>query len=247
MLTIEGYKCINHFIGNKALLLMGHESKKSAHTGFPLSNYTHLRIDERNFYCVSTNIFKQIIDNDILLYATKQYADKFSTGNAYDVVEAVYLSTKEKLPVIYEFYKNRLDNFLELLRGAHCYIVEYTAEVLGDKVLRLDLFRCVRENKASEGNYDFVGGLFHSFKHISVEGVNLSVGVESNVEIYNPMRIINYAVKSFFFTKLVTSKKDNKFTSLVYFDDRYGLLFVYHYERTPDVYFVDTIRKEKNH
>jgi hypothetical protein len=244
---MEGYELIKDFISRKALLLMTHESKNSTHTGFPLCNYTHLNICERDFYCIASNTFIEIIDNDVLRYATSQYSEKFGTGNALDVVEAIYLSTEEKLPGIYKNYKNRLSDFLELISGAHCYIVEYTNAVLGDKVLRLDLFRFLQKNNVNEDNQDFVGGLFHSFKHISLAGVNLSVGNESKVEIYHPTRIINYAVKSFFFTKLVPSKKDNKFTSLVYFDDRYDLLFVYHYEKTPDVYFVDTIRKEKNH
>ena len=240
----NGYEQIKEFISNKALLLMDHESKNSTHTGFPLCNYTLLRIDGRDFYYVVTNTFKEIIDNNILLYATTQYPEYFGTGNALDVAKAIYLSTEKVLPGVYENYKNRLTDYLELLRSAHCYIVEYTDTVLRDKILRLDLFRCLLKNKANENDCDFVGGLFHAFKHTSVAGVNLSIGRENNVEIYDPMRIINYTVKSFFCAKLDASKKENKFTSLVYFDDRYDLLFVFYHEKETDVYFIDTAYRQ---
>lgn len=245
MKALSEYEIIRDFVSNKALLLMLHESKDSSHVGFPVSNFTVFLVENRDFYCIGTNIFREFIENDVLLYAVRNYPEKFGTGNAIDVVEALYFSAKETMLGLYENYKGRLSDFESLIRTAHAYIVDYTDSVLSEKILRLDLFRFLQKKSDSPDKLDFIGGLLHSFRHISVSGINLSSGNEKNVEIYHPIRIVDYIIKAFFFEDLEKGREENIFTSFIKFDDKYNLFFVFYHEYNSDVYFLKTIRKDK--
>lgn len=167
---------------------MKHENKNYAKVGFPFNNYTIYPIIDRNFYCIQTNTFKDIIEEDYL-HALKQNSDSFGTGNAMDIIKELFKS-KNHL----SFDLERFSNFLKTEQ--FCYIVENANGEIRDNILRIDLFR--KLEPGTKNSLEFVGGIFHSFKHFSIDNINLSTGNDIN-EIENPKDVIQLAIKAFFF------------------------------------------------
>lgn len=70
--------------------LMKSENKDHTITGVPLENYRVIQTEGRTFYIVQTNTFKFTME-EVLLRAQKITPEKFGTGDAYDVIEAMRL------------------------------------------------------------------------------------------------------------------------------------------------------------
>ncbi len=206
---------------------MNYETKSYSKSAFSIQNYSEQKIEGRTFYLVKTNVFNEIMQG-VLVEAVTMYPEKFGTGNALDVIQAISL-----IEPIFDF-----ENFVEFLRTEQfCYIVEIHSGVIKDEVLRIDLFR-----KLSESRDEFIGGIFHALKHFSYNGTNLSIGKDIN-DILNIDQIIEIAIKGFFFfPKEAANKK--KFVSRIHLNDNYNLKFAFHYEEKPGVFFIDTIFKE---
>jgi hypothetical protein len=249
MITIETYNKINNFLELQSISLMQHElmqheNKNSTRTRFPISNFTLFPSSNGlEYYSISTNHFLAIIHDDLLTNAIKENSHKFGTKNAKDVISELLTSCENYLPVIYEIYKGRQEGYLNFLKDTHSYIIANDKGELNVEVLRIDLFRKVEVSKDKSTNFDFTGGLFHAFKHFSINGINLSTGNEKKVELYHPIRIIDFAIKAFFQSKRI--KHDKGFNSEVNFDTNYNLLFTFYYEKETKTYFITTIRKAK--
>lgn len=228
-LIYTDYLAARNFVEAKSLGLMRHEKKDYAKTGFPIQNYRVHDILGRTFYSVRTNVFREIL-NDVLLEATGRYPERFGTGNAEDVIKAIY----DIEPMF------TIDRFVDFLRTEQfCYIFEKVSGDQNNDILRIDLFR--KLDKKGDV-FDFTGGIFHALKHFSYSGTNLSTGKDVN-DITHPAHIITLAIKAFFLeTREVISVKE--FHSTISVSERYNLRFVFYFEENTAVYFVKTIFKE---
>lgn len=232
-MTWESYQAAQAFLEKKALGLMGHEQKDMAKTGFPIQYYTEYNILGRTFYAPAPNVFRHIIGKGFLLEAVKQYPEKFGTGEAYDVVEAIRLvePTFDTTERHAEFLQDEQFSF----------VMEYTATGITENVLRIDLFRHIKQNAA--GNHEFVGGIFHAFKHFSFEGVNLSTGNDVN-DIPSPQRIIELAIRAFYMPE--QSEPTGKgFIGRISMSEVYWLKFSFYHEQVNGVHFINTVHKER--
>lgn len=228
-MNYDDFKAARDFISHKALQLMKHEDKEYAKTGFPPQNYTVYPIQNRVFYSVGTNVFLAIV-RDVLPEAIKKFPDKFGTGNAMDVLTAIY----DTQPM-FDF-----DRFVKFLQTEQfSVLVENEKGEIKDKILRIDLFR-----KLDEGGKVFTGGIFHAFKHFSMNGTNLSTGQDIN-DVPSPEKVIDLAVKAFFLEEHEQSIRSHlNFESRIEINDKYCLKFVFYYEANTGVYFIKTIHIE---
>jgi hypothetical protein len=230
-MTWKSYQAAQALLEKKALGLMRHEKKDIVKIGFPIQFYTEYNIHGRTFYAPASNVFRHIVGKGFLLEAVNQYPEKFGTGEAYDVVKAIRLveptfGTKE-----------RHANFLQ--DEQFCVVMEYTDAGIADNVLRIDLFRHIKKNAA--GNHEFIGGIFHAFKHFSFEGVNLSTGNDIN-DIATPQRIIELAIHAFYMPEH-SEPTVKGFIGRISLDEHYWLKFSFYHERVNDVHFINTVHK----
>lgn len=234
MITHEEYSATKKFIEKVSMNLFEHEKgqRESAKVGFPYINYCDYYIEGRRFFCVKTNVFKALIDSHIVK-AQKKYPQLFGTGNAKNVIKAIYNVEKTL----------QLNWFSDFLRKEQfAYIFEYKNQNDFDKVLRIDLFR--RLDKNCLNKYDFTGGIMHAFKHFSIDGINLSTGKDIN-NLQNPEELLIKATKAFFINKL-EAKGEKKFDTYDKIDEKYSLKFSFFFEpKTNNIYHLNTVFKTK--
>ena len=99
-----------------------------------------------------------------------KYPDKFGTGDANDVIDAVYAVSA------FCGFGDK-DRYVEFLTNHPCCYVVYRRDgVFEEDLLRIDILRQIKENKKDAGKFDFIGGLMHTLKHFSIDNKNLSTG-----------------------------------------------------------------------
>lgn len=237
MMTEEQYLLISDFLEKRSLHLMENENKESTHARFPRQNYIDYNPHEASpkFYVVATNIFKGIIfDKNYLADIASKNPEYFQTGDARDVLHGI-VQYDENFKFLYE---RRICHFASLLSKAHAYVIKIDGENIYPEILRIDLFRMLKKSKKDPNKYDFVGGLFHGFKHFGINGVNLSTRNEM-VELYHTLRIISFAIDAFFKSKRTQTSKG--FDSIVKFNDEADLHFCFHENKETKTFFIITI------
>jgi len=242
MMTEEQHSLINDFLEKRSVYLMENEDKDSTQARFPISNFIDYNPHQSSpkFYVATTNIFKKIIfDENYLANIASVSPEYFGTGDARDVLHGI-VQYDENFKFLYE---RRICHFASLLSKAHAYVIKIEGYSIHPEVLRIDLFRELKKSKSDPKKYDFIGGLFHSFKHFSIDEMNLSTRNES-AELYHTLRIISFAIDAFFKSE---RKQTNKgFDSMVKFNDKYYLHFSFYENKQTKTFFIDTIiKKEK--
>ncbi len=240
-ITIEEYKTIMPMLANKCHALWEHENEV-AKTGADLKNtfigqVAYLNClafnynDGSKIYKLMTNKSKHILKEDYY-EAMDRYPDKFGTGDANDVLEALYLCSGA--------YQMKWDiiRYVDYLKndGSTFYYYQNPDGSLSDDVLKLDFFRIIQDNG------EFTGGLFHAFKHFSINEKNLSTNkneINNIGSIDNLLRIIAEAFYKYGRTK-VTEESPNEKVSLPCFDERHYLQFVFYKEEISGTYFLKT-------
>jgi len=232
----EEYQAAQAFLETKALGLMQLEKKDMAKTGFPYQSYRTHSMDGRMFYTVHSNVFRHIMSKGFLMEAVSKHPEKFGTGDAMDVVEAIRLI---------EPSFDTTDRHAEFLRNDQfCLIMENKNGVIQDQVLRIDLFRDIKPPlQDPTGKPEFIGGIFHSFKHFSLNGVNLSTGKDIN-EINDPDNIFDLAIKAFYMPE-EAEQTPKGFNSRISLNDNYWLQFSFYLEQVNGVHFINTIMKKE--
>jgi hypothetical protein len=199
----------------------------------PAQNYTYYEKEGKKYYLPKTNTFKHITGN-VLTDACQKFPKHFGTGNANDIIEAIYKID----PVIF-----LLKDFVHFLQNEQfCYVVEGSEKRLNEKILRIDLFREIKPNK--QGRFDFVGGLFHANKHFSFKGIPLSTGTEIND--ISSVEYLIYKIAESFFSENMKHKKGLNYTSLIPLNEKYNLRVEFYFGKKTGVYFINTVFKEKN-
>lgn len=226
MMNQNEYQLVRQFIEEKSLHLMKHESKPFAKIGFSKENYTSITKGARTFYLVKTNAFTEVLEKNLLLAVTK-HPEKFGTGNAWNVIEAIY-----SVGPMFD-----LDNFSEYLRVEQfCYVIEKNSSGFKDSILRIDLFRLFKNNKR-----EFVGGIFHACKHFSYNGINLGYGKDIN-DIKRIEEITEIVIKGYFDSASIPNEE---FVAMVPLSNTHELKFAFYYENVTGVHFINTIHKQK--
>lgn len=206
---------------------MDHEKKNHAKVGIAINNYRVLDIEGKRYYIIPTNLFKAIVMEKNMAVASAKFPDRFGTGNAKDVIKAIY-----DLEPWFD-----LDRFIEILQTEQfCYVVELIDGKVQDKLLRIDLYRHIKENKA--GEFDFIGGIFHCFKHFSYKENPLSTSKEIN-DIVHPNVLIPKIIQAFFLGE-ITQVGDSTFLAEVDINKRSRLRLVFYREEKTGVYFIKT-------
>jgi hypothetical protein len=226
----EEFQKTRKYVEHIALQLMNHEEKNDAVTGVPINNYRIFEINKRIFYSVQVNTY-QVIVEQYLIKSQDSTPEKFGTGEAFDVLEAIRL-----VDPIFE-----LPRFAEFLNNEKCaYIFEAEDGIVVDRMLRLDLFRLLKPDES--GKNEFVGGLFHALKHFSRKGINYSTG-KANHELMHPQALVQEIVEVFFCLEGIF-ETENQYVVLKQYDLAYNLKFVFYREKNTGVFFLNTIYKE---
>jgi hypothetical protein len=229
-MTWEEFQITRSYVEKKALELMSHEGKNDAVIGVPLDNYKVFKISKRIFYSVQVNTFKVII-NEHLNLAQVTTPEMFGTKNARDVLKALH----QQHPI------HDLEWFEEFLRHEKCtYIFESEGGNVLDRILRIDLFRMIRNDK--EGYPEFVGGILHALKHFSKDGIPYSTH-KANHQLVNPQHLIGQTIEAFFVVDGFF-ENENEYTVLKEIDEKYSLKFVFYREANTGVFFLNTVYKE---
>lgn len=206
--------------------------------GFPINNIW-LYLTEKNgekFYVICNVGFFTMISRQIKTAQT-QYSEKFSTGNADDVIDALYWVSN---------YRELGDKnaYLDYLVDHCCsYVVYRVNDEFGD-VLRIDLLRAIMPNKKIPGKNDVVGGLLHVLKHFSLDGKNLATGTDKN-DVFDVMHII-YLIAMAFRLKKPVKGNFCKYEALQKLQSGTGHAVFY---RNPDtgVYYLNTYFYDKRY
>lgn len=239
-MTLRHYELINDFIEERSIQLMINEKKGWTQSRFPLQNYIDYYPYETSpkYFVATTNIFKGILfDENCLAEIASTSPEYFETGNACDVLQGIL----QNIESFKSTYEGRICDFASLISKAHGYLIKFENEIIHPEILRIDLFRKLERSKKNRNNYDFVGGLFHSFKHFSINDINLSTGKES-AELYHTLRIISYAKEAFFSSEREQTQKG--FNSKVGFDNKYDLHFCFYEDKITKTFFITTIIKK---
>jgi hypothetical protein len=230
-MTYEEWEMMHAFVDRKSVELMHAQKKPFAIAGMDISHWTVITVMKKRFFVVSRHIFSEIIE-EVLVEAVRRFPEKFGTGRAEDVIEAIYEVSPE----------GRREDFAELLRVEQfCYVLQIVDGVVNERVLRIDLFRMIEANE--EGGTDFTGGAFHALKHFSFDGVPLSTHKASH-DIH-PRFIIIMLTKAFFID-LDHGKQvnPNVYKVVTPLDEKYDQVISFYYESEAAVYFVKTIFKK---
>jgi hypothetical protein len=172
-------------IEERAIMQMKHGRKKFATTGMPHFEFAY---DTEYQYIVNYgNTFYHIIKT-VLHEAINNYPEKFGTGDARDVIDALF----ETRPV------GVVPDFEEFLRTEKfCYILRRKDKEYDDRFLRIDLYRLFQANFKT-GLREFTGGLFHALRHFSYHGIPWSTMPGSKDIVERIDNFIFFIAKAFF-------------------------------------------------
>ena len=240
MVSLEKYNLISAFLEKKTHEIWKHENeerlKKNEQKlngyeyGFSIadcfcSNYSDLSI----YYVFDFSFLKNITVNIPL--ATKELNKLFGTGNATDVIDALYQASSSPLE------KNEYIDYIQNM--ACCYIMFEEKDCLQDYVLRIDMFRKLDDSRTQPLFKDFTGGLLHALKHFSIGGNSLSTGNENNettdvAQISELLPQIALAL-----VKYRDNVPNGSSITLPYKNDKY-MKYCFYLEETTNVYYLNS-------
>lgn len=179
------YEDFQHFINSKTSVLFEHEiedqqnkrKQREEKYGFlgryGVNNCFFMDYENQRICIAADRSFIGMVTGQYIETCTK-YPNSFGTGDALDVVRALYINNGFK-DLGYSFLRY-ID--VALVFETCCYIFQKTKEGFKDEILRIDLFREIKPDPSNHNNLAFIGGLFHVLKHFSYQGKNLSTGHE---------------------------------------------------------------------
>ena len=243
IISIKEYNALMNFMESKLKSLWNHENEEREKQGkelinvfqfgFSILDINHYYIDENcDFYIVFNSSFLKMISSSIL-DATKKYPNKFGTGDAEDVIDALYNTSG------YKYWGTKQD-YINFLTGHACCYVVYQDNGIFSDILRIDMFRSTMPNKEDPTKIDFVGGLLHTLKHFSIKDQNLSTGTY----IYNifDIRHIIYLIGMAFRLK---KGEGTKYKSLQQLTNAIMLASFYK-EEVTGIFFLNSYYKKKS-
>lgn len=240
MVSMIQYLKLRSFLEKKTFALFQHENdvkREKGETemnmyqeGFSIDNCYICEYNDISIYFVFNDAFWNGATSKIE-QANIQYPDMFGTRDARDVLDALYrvwnsMITKEE-------FVHYLKEF------ACCYVIFEIQDDLQDNVLRIDMFRKIEENKKDRCKFDFTSGLLHALKHFSLNGRNLSIGMEVN-DVQNVIEVLILIAKAFVYRKEDNKKRKKKQYLSYVINNGKHLRFSFYKEDVSGVYFLNT-------
>lgn len=239
-ITNEEYDALMSFLQPKFKALWAHENEERKKRGqeelnmfqfgFSILDICHYNVDdEHSFYVIFNSSFLNLIYK-VILKALESMPEKFGTGNATDVLEALYHESA---------YYGSIDQYSEFLAdNACCYIVYKSKEGFDDNILRIDTFRQLKPCAKDEGIIEFVGGLLHVLKHFSIDQRNLSTGtyIYDVFDIHHIVYLVGMAFR-------LREGEGSKYKAIQYLGDDKMLASFYKEENTG-FFFVNSYYKK---
>ena len=235
------------FLGSKAAKLFEHEiaiQKKKRQEMEEKPGYWGHYSYANCFFCDVDGLRINLAANNGFIWMTKkQYLesfiknpDLFGTGDALDVLKALYLNSG---------FKNTGYCFLRyidvcLAYETCCYAFFQEDDKYNDDFLRIDLFREIKPSIDNPEKLEFIGGLFHALKHFSYQGRNLSIGNEvGHTEVDYLDDIIKLCIKAFVCKQTEGKGKDYVFDLPL--DGGKTLKFVFYKENDSKAFYIKSV------
>ena len=240
MITLEKYTSLSSSLEKKAHEIWKHENAERLKKGESGLNGYEYGYSIADFFCCTHNnltiyfafnfsFLKNISAN--IPQAVEKLNNLFGTGNAQDVLDALYHISKTTL---------RKDEYIEFIRNlACCYVLFEDNDCLLNHILRIDMFRKLDVNRDDPTIKDFIGGLLHALKHFSINGKSLSTGKEINditdiSQISEILPRIAYAL-----IECINNNTPPNCITIPYKDNNYLKCSFYH-EGITNVYYLNT-------
>ena len=248
-LTEEGFTDFQDFLESKAAALFRHEledkrmkiremEEKNGFWGrYSSANSFYFDIDNDNVrVCLAAdNIFLSMIKEQYL-NAFDNYKDNFGTGDALDVLKALYLNSGFR-ETRYCFLRY-ID--VALAYETCCYAFFKRGNAFDDEFLRIDLFREIKPNKDNPDKLEFIGGLFHALKHFSYQGRNLSIGCEvEHTEVDSLMEVVKRCIIAFLHKQKEEKGKDYVYDESI--NNGKQLRYVFYKEENTGTYYIKSV------
>ena len=175
----------------------------------------------------SSSLYKFV--QETLVRIADERPELFGTGNARDVIKALYEATKE-------VYIGDEKDYEKYLRDRMCCYVVYKKDGLWvDEVLRLELFSIIQVNQTKPGRFDFTGGLMHVLKHFSIDGRCVSVRAEK-IDLFDIHHLVYLIAMAFrlrqgegIHYKAVQELNEGNMTAAFYREPNTGMYFLNSY------------------
>lgn len=231
-MTAEELDLLQNFMHEKSVNLLHEQNKGFAITGLDINHWELLTVNRQRFFKVSTTVFSEIMD-DVLLTAVERFPERFGTGRAEDVIQALYDVAPE----------GRLEDFTNFLQTEQfCYILQIENGVLTDRILRVDLFRQIKPTEG--GGTEFVGGVFHALAHFSciTESGSIPLSTRPANDNIHPRHILHVLTRAFYI-HFDSGKhvSENRYEVRESLNERNDLIFAFYYEVKAAVFFVKTV------
>ncbi len=187
-----------------------------------------LKIEENLImYIVPSLSFHNFL-NIFLPKAIEKYPNLFGTGNAKDVLYALYQVSE------YDSIGD-IERYTQFLIDTPCcyFLLRKKNGALSRKVFRLDLFRHVLLDKKTK-LYEFVGGIMHSFRHCSWRGMKLSHG-NGEIELNNIWDLPFFLGKTILLNTILDSETP---INVIFCNKKWNI--VYFYDDKTEIYYLKT-------
>lgn len=240
LVTIEEYKEITPIIKGKMVELAQHEKKNLFVTQVAINNcYVRYLSPDLQLYQIFSNGFIQVIENDYIK-ALMENPECFGTGNAKDIIHALFLQAQK---CYWVWDEERYSEYLST--EIFCLLLCKKNGLLVDDILRIDLFRHIKESPKRPKCYDFVGGIFHALHHFSIGEQCASIFPNQKIQLYDVEQLIWPIAKAFYEGIWRKGKYPNTYeTETIYLDKNMTLEIFKEDER--NVSFVNSIIPKPN-
>lgn len=231
--TPSEYKEISDIFQKEMKAIALHEGKDSWYGGIHKNNCFVRKLDDHILlYQIFTLAFVPFI-SEVYLNALNNHQELFGTGNAKDIIHALYLESNAR-----NWDEARFIEYLS--KEVFCLLICKNKDSFCKDVLRIDLFRDVRESKTSKGNFDFVGGIFHALKHFSIEGLSASIYPNQKVDLYDIEQLIWPIAHAFYRGTWCNGNRKNTYESSInYLGKSFNLEF--YKEDSLNVSFINSV------
>ncbi len=235
LVSKDEYTEITALVKKEMRELAMHEKKNSYMAQSAINNcYVRHLPDNSLLFQIFSPGFIHVVEQDYI-NALKETPECFGTGNARDVIHGLFVQARLHN---WPWDENR---YLEYLSNEiFCLLICKRETSFCREMLRVDLFRQLKESKTTTDCYEFIGGIFHALKHFSIKEQCASLLPNQNVDLYDVEQLIWPIANAFF---MGTWKKGNRpktfETSTLYLGKRFTLEL--YREDNSNVAFVNTL------
>jgi hypothetical protein len=228
-------------IGNKitsiSQILMNHETKnfclaKISPYNWHVVSYQNIDTDT-TFVIVPSPAFKRFILDRQYLSVVSSYSSLFGTGNDWNIVRAI--KSHEHKYLLRDYSDEEFFDYIKGETMAYVFKIE-NDNTINERILRLDLCRGINRDNV------FQGGIFHVFKHFTVEGYDTISSWNQEYVVNSFPEIYKYVILNFFSDDYKEDRKTNYYEALSTLADGHLLRGIYYQEDNIPVAFITSMR-----